>query len=200
MATPSRRLRPASAAPYAAPSSASTISTHERKRRPESGATMATAHRRRRGGSFRTGTFISSKIVKVSRRLKATPSRIARTTCRRPWCAPSGRQAPTRVRVQMRRALAHQIGRPRARPIRAGGILAASSVSRSYGSRFRRAGIVPTVIAEPAQRKTCRLGDAHHVPSAGNRVAKRVDARPRGSSAGADPSRQTRRPTFRSSR
>ena len=63
----------------------------------------------------RTGMRSSLKMVSVSLRLKATPSMMARTTLARVWSAANPTRS-TGVGVQMRGALAHQIGRPENSP------------------------------------------------------------------------------------
>jgi len=54
-----------------------------RRHRLGSGSTRTTLRLRRRGECFFTGIFMPSRIVNVSFKLKATPSRIARMTCAR---------------------------------------------------------------------------------------------------------------------
>src|SRR6516162_5853301 len=58
-----------------------------------------------------TGTFISLNKVKVSRRLKATPSSMANDVAARVRSSDANERA-ARAAVEMGRALAHEIGSP----------------------------------------------------------------------------------------
>ena len=86
---------------------------------------------------------------------------------------------PASLRVQMRRALAHQIGKKQ-QAVAAGRSLfcllddhvvgIGTGLARVPGLRL------PEVLAEPAQRQAGTLRDAHHVPFAGDGMAEGVNA------------------------
>ena len=83
-------------------------------------------------------------------------------------------QGAASVRIEMRRALANQIGSPQ-EAVGTGmdfGGFGGELVIGFAGA----AGIYCKSVAEPAQREAGCLGDAHDVPAPGNGVAKRVNA------------------------
>ena len=95
----------------------------------------------------------------------------------------AGRRADergARVRVEVRRAFAHQIRSPQ-HAVRAR--LRARGLARHWSYARRRAARQSELLAEPAQRQTRGLRDAHHVPAIRDGVTEGVDA-PFGSSAG----------------
>src|SRR4029077_19285508 len=78
------------------------------------------------------------------------------------------------VRIEMRRALAHQIGSPQE-------AVGTGRDSGGFGGELvvgfaGATGIYCKSVAEPTQREAGGLGDAHDVPAPRNGVAKRVNA------------------------
>ena len=99
--------------------------------RPGSAATERSVHRPRRRVSRALGWQAPPKMVSVSLRLKATPSRIARTMCARVWSAAkpirAARASGSRCGVRSPMRYGAQ-----STPPEPGGTVAASAFSRSY--------------------------------------------------------------------
>ena len=104
-----------------------------------------------------------------SRRPNATPSSTARTSAPRSWRSSSPTNAPRASGSACGVRSPARYGRKVSPSVPAG---QASALGQQLVVRYARRDRV----AQPAQRAGCREHHAHHVPSAGDRVAERVDA------------------------